>query len=248
MSEAVAGHLTTAAELEGLSEAAAALWAKLAAEAISRQGHFAVALSGGSTPRGLYRLLAAAPWRDRIDWGRCHFFWGDERLVPPDHPDSNFRLAREALLAPLSIPPDRIHRVPVEVGSPETVALAYEGELRRFFAPEPMLEGPRFDLVLLGLGSDGHTASLFPGKSALEESRRWVVATPPGRLPPPVDRVTLTLPALNAARAVAFLVAGADKAPTLRRVLAGDPDLPAARVRPARGSLHWFVDRAAANP
>ncbi len=282
----IQGQLTVAPDLQGVSEAAAELFAELAADAIARRGHFAVALSGGSTPKRLYQLLAGAPWRNRVDWSRCHFFWGDERLVPPDHPDSNYRLARESLLNGLPLSPDQILRVPVEAGDPAAVAAAYEAELRRFFGegpaagdkPLPYTLGeaagdksspygpgsiarhqaagdepltcaaggfPRFDLILLGLGADGHTASLFPGRAAPEERDRWVVATPPGRLPPPVYRVTLTLPVLNAARAVAFLVAGADKAPVLRQILLGEISLPAARVRPVGGRLFWFVDRAA---
>ncbi|MGE5617794.1 MAG: 6-phosphogluconolactonase [Sphingomonadaceae bacterium] len=268
-------NLIVKPNLQRLSEAAAGLFAELAADAIARRGRFAVALSGGSTPKRLYQLLANAPWREQIDWGRCHLFWGDERLVPADHPDSNYRLARETLLRRLPIPLGQIHRVPVEVGVGESVAAAYEAEMRRFFvedtarqhphadeeraagdeaAPgdsEPRhlsggsAETPRFDLVLLGLGSDGHTASLFPGHSAVEEQVRWVVATPSGRLPPPVDRVTLTLPVINAARAVLFLVAGADKAPVLRQVLAGEASLPASLVRPSDGELYWLVDEAA---
>ncbi|MHB8992764.1 MAG: 6-phosphogluconolactonase [Chloroflexota bacterium] len=242
-----------APDLQRLSEAAAGLFVELAGDAVDRRGRFAVALSGGSTPRRLYQLLAGAPWRQRVDWGCCHFFWGDERLVPPDHPDSNYRLARETLLDGLPLSPDQIHRVPVELGEPETVAAAYEEELRRFFGRGPaagdkplsytLEEFPRFDLVLLGLGTDGHTASLFPGQVALEQRDRWAVATPPGRLPPPVDRITLTLPVLNAARIVVFLVAGADKTSVLREILEGESCLPAARVRPTQGELRWFVDR-----
>lgn len=240
-----AEKLVVLPDLEGLSEAAAELMAALAAEAIAHRGRFAVALSGGSTPRRLYQLLATPPWSGRIAWPDCHFFWGDERLVPPDHPESNFHLAQSALLARVPVLPHQIHRVPVETGEPEAVASAYEAELRRFFSPAEG-ETPRFDLVLLGLGSDGHTASLFPERPALEEIHRWVVATPPGWLPPAVDRVTLTLPVLNAARAVAFLVSGADKAPVLRQILEKNADLPAARVQPVEGDLYWFLDEAAA--
>jgi len=237
------GEVRVFPNLEGLSLAAAESFADAAAEAISQRGRFTVALSGGSTPSRLYQLLTLPPLRQRIDWSRCHLFWGDERLVPPDHADSNYRLARETLLDGVPLPVAQIHGVPVEVGEGNDVAQSYEEDLRDFFGRDELW--PRFDLLLLGLGSDGHTASLFPGSPALEESQRWVVATPPGTLPPPVHRVTLTLPAINAAREVLFLVAGADKAGVLHRVLQGDVGLPAARVRPAGGDLYWFVDLAA---
>ncbi len=158
-------------------------------------------------------------------------------------------MIKEALLAHVPISVAQIHRVPTELGDPATVAATYEAEIRNFFKLSPN-EWPRFDLVLLGLGADGHIASLFPGKPAVEETQRLVVATSPGSLPPHVDRVTLTLPVLNAARAVAFIVKGANKAPVLRAAREGLPldgigDVPAARVRPTNGVLHWFVDAAA---
>jgi 6-phosphogluconolactonase len=245
-------------DTEAVSLAAAGLFARRAARSIEERGCFSVALAGGSTPRRLYRLLATPPWREQIDWSRCHLFWGDERLVPPDHPDSNYRLVRETLLDGVPIPASQVHRVPVEAGADGEVAEAYERELRGYFGEDCAL--PRFDLVLLGLGSDGHTASIFPtpplplgeGRGeghgvALprEGSGRWVVATPPGILPPPVHRVTLTLPAINAARSVLFLVTGADKSEALRRVLQGDRSLPATRVHPTRGRLHLLADLAA---
>jgi 6-phosphogluconolactonase len=237
--------VSTTPDLAALSEAAAGFWVQCAADAISRRGRFAIALTGGSTPRRLYELLAAAPWNARIDWAGCHAFWGDERMVPPDDSHSNFLLAQSTLLAHVPIPSRQIHRAPTEAGDPATVAAAYEADLRAFFALSPS-EWPRFDLVLLALGADGHVASLFPGSPTLDETQRLVVASPPGRLPPPLDRVTLTLPVLNAARAVAFLVSGSDKAPALGRALAGEADLPAARVNPVDGALRWFVDVAAA--
>ncbi len=237
-------RLTVTADLAALGAAAADDVLARAASAIASRGRFAIALSGGSTPQPLYERLAASPWRDRTDWSRWHVFWSDERLVPADDPCSNQRLAQQALLGHVPIPAAQIHRVPIDAGPPEVVAAAYEGELRASFLLD---DGslPRFDLILLGLGSDGHTASLFPGAPALDERRRLVVATPPGSLPPAVDRVTFTLPVLNAARAIVFLVSGADKAEALRRVLAGDQSLPAARVQPTDGELHWLVDQAA---
>ena len=218
-----------------------------AAAAQSRR--YAVALSGGSTPKALYGLLAADSYRTRIPWDVVHVFWADERCVPPDSPDSNFRLAHDALLAHVPIPAGNIHRVRTEAGDCATAAAEYARELATWFN---LASGvlPAFDLIWLGLGEDGHTASLFPGAPALEERAAPAVATPPGRLPPSVDRVTLTLPVLNAAHEVVFLVTGAAKAPVVRRVLAapgapGEPLLPAARVRPA-GRLRWILDQAAA--
>jgi 6-phosphogluconolactonase len=191
-----------------------------------------VCLSGGATPKRLYELLASPPFRDRLPWGRVHWFWGDERLVPPDHPASNYRLVRLAMLAAAPVPPGHVHRIPTEGGAAEAAA-RYEGELRGFAR-----EGaPLFDVALLGLGEDGHTASLFPGSPALAERERWAVAVEGAR-------VSLTFPALESARHAVFLVAGAGKHAILGRVLGGE-DLPAARLRPV-GRLHWMLDRAAA--
>jgi len=228
-----------------LAEAAAEHVAAQAATATAARGRFTIALSGGSTPKALYARLADPAWRDAIDWSAWHVFWGDERLVPPDDPNSNVGLAERALLARVPIPAAQVYRVPVDAGGRVAVARAYEAVLRRVFDLAPGA-WPRFDLVLLGLGGDGHTASLFPGHPALDEHTRLVVGTPPGTLPPTLDRVTLTLPVLNTARAVTFLAAGADKAAVLRRVLAGAPDLPAARVRPVDGEVRWLIDAAAA--
>jgi gluconokinase len=240
-----AGDIVITPNVEALSEAAADFLVRRASEAITTRGRFTVALTGGSTPRQLYELLAAAPWSGRLDWGRCHVFWGDERMVARDHQDSNFRLAHSALLAHVPIPAEQIHRIVTESGDPAAQAAAYEADIRSVFGLTTG-ERPRFDLVLLGLGADGHIASLFPGSTTIDEARRLVVASPPGRLPPQVDRVTLTLPVFNAARAVAFLVCGPDKAPALRRALAGDAELPASHVKPDDGVLRWFVDVAAA--
>ena len=235
------------AGLEALSAAAAGEFAELAGEAVVRRGRFAVALAGGSTPRRLYQLLGEAPYRDRVAWDRVEWFWGDERAVPPDHPDSNYGMASAALLGKLDLPPRRIHRIRAEEGDGEAAARAYQEEIARVFGVEPEGPPPAFDLVILGMGPDGHTASLFPGTAALGERRRWVVSH---RVPTlGAERITLTLPVLNRAREIRFLVAGAEKAAPLRAVLEGprDPErLPAQAIRPEAGRLIWLVDEAAA--
>ena len=233
--------------LEEVSREAAARLQRLAAESVVAAGRFSVALSGGSTPRALYELLAEPPFRETIDWPRVHLFWGDERFVSADHPDSNYRLAREALISKVPIPSLNVHPIPTEDSDPEAAAARYEETLRHFFV---LSEGdvPRFDLVFLGLGADGHTASLFPGSPALSESHRLVVATYVQKLA--AWRLTLTPPVLRAARHVIFLVCGPDKASALQEVLKGpyDPQrLPAQLVRPEEGSLTWLVDEAAAS-
>jgi 6-phosphogluconolactonase len=202
-------------------------------------GAFHIALAGGSTPRALYELLA----QSGADFAQWHIYFGDERAVPPDHADSNFRMASEAWLARGGVPAAQVHRIRGELDAPAAAA-SYEEELAQSFGTR---EVPRFDLVLLGMGADGHTASLFPGTTALSEARRTVAATWVEKLA--ANRITLTLRTLNAARHVLFLVAGADKAPALREVLfarEGAPQLPAARVRPWDGEVTWMVDRAAA--
>jgi 6-phosphogluconolactonase len=213
-----------------------------AEEAVRERGRFAWALSGGSTPRALFRLLAGPPQRERMPWSAAHVFWGDERHVPPDHPDSNFRMARESLLDAVPIPPGNIHRILAEEPA-DAAAADYEAELRAFFALAPG-EWPRFDLVLLGLGKEAHTASLFPGGEAVRETRRLVVA--PWVESQRTHRITLTPPVLNHARLVAFLVTGEDKAEALRAVLEGerDPDRYPAQI--VEGNRLWMVDEAAA--
>lgn len=237
-----ADHATVTVEdnLETLTRTAADLVIGVASTARDRQ--FRVALSGGSTPRRLFDLLSAAPLRDRVDWSRWCIYWADERLVAADHVDSNYHLAETRLLSRVPVDRAHVHRAPVEAGTAEQVAQAYEDELRAEVDGTPDAP-PVFDLVLLGMGSDGHTASLFPGKPSLAETLRWIVASTPGVLPPLVDRVTLTLPVLNAARSVLFLVVGADKSAALKDVLSGSSALPASRVHSAR--VHWLVDRAA---
>ncbi|HUS16794.1 MAG TPA: 6-phosphogluconolactonase [Chloroflexia bacterium] len=231
-----------------LAARAAERFAELADEAAAEYCSLSVALAGGSTPKALYDLLAAPPYHGRINWPLVHCFFGDERLVPPTDKDSNYGMAHATLLSRVPIPEANIHRLPTEDADADAAARAAEEDLRAHFNPAPGAL-PRFDLVLLGLGDDGHTASLFPGQPAVEEETRLVVPTPPGRLPPPVDRLTLTLPVINAAAHVIFLVAGAGKAAAVRQVLAPEPDgalLPAARVQPSNGTLTWLLDDAAA--
>ena len=229
-----------------LARAAAEHFATLATEALAARGRFAVALSGGSTPHPTYALLASPEFAGRVDWPRVHVFWGDERGVPPDHPDSNYRMAREALLDHVPLPAHNVHRIHGEM-EPQQAAAGYEHTLRAFFAQHPGRPSPRFDLILLGMGDDGHTASLFPGTAALHEGARWVVAHYVHKLR--VWRVTLTPVAINAAAHVTFLVSGAGKAERLRQVLNGpyQPDvLPVQIVRPTDGRLLWLADAAAA--
>jgi 6-phosphogluconolactonase len=238
------GTVRTFDNAEAVSRAAADEFVRCAGEAVAARGRFAVALSGGSTPRRLYQLLAGPPWRDRVEWDRVEVFWGDERCVPPDHPDSNYRMAREALLSHVPVPAGQVHRLEADRPDHDDATRAYQETLARAFgsAAEP----PRFDLVLLGMGPDGHTASLFPQTAALGQTARWVVANFVPKFD--ADRLTLTYPVLNRAREVLFLVCGADKADVLREVLEGPADprrLPSQAVRP-EGALLWFVDRAAA--
>lgn len=228
-----------------VARAAAEEVARAAAHAVAARRRFTVALAGGSTPRRLYALLAEAsgPFRGRIPWSATHVFFGDERSVPPEHPDSNYRAAREALLD--HVPVASVHPIPAD--EPDA-AERYEDELRSFFGVVSGGPPPRLDLVLLGLGPDGHTASLFPGSAALDEGARWVISTFVDRLG--TRRTTLTLPVLNRARGVVFLVSGAGKAAALAGVLEpapGGAPLPAARVRPVRGEVLWIIDAAAAS-
>lgn len=210
---------------------------------LHERGRFTWALSGGSTPRALYRLLASDEYRERLPWRAIHFFWGDERHVPPDGAESNFRMAREAMLDAVPVPAENIHRIAGEEPDAERAAKLYEDELRSFFALAPG-EWPRFDLVLLGLGKDGHTASLFPGSDAVRERERLVVA--PWVEAQRAFRITLTPPVLSHARRALFLVGGEEKAAALQAVLAGrrEPDrYPAQAVE---GDRLWLVDREAA--
>jgi 6-phosphogluconolactonase len=227
---------------ESLSRAAAALLVKQANLAVAARGRFSVALSGGATPRRTYELLAAPPLADQAPWDRVHVFWGDERCVPLNDLRSNARLAQEAWLDRVPIPADQIY--PMDCASdPAAAARQYEAQLREFFAGQP----PVLDLVLLGLGLDGHTASLFPGTAVLKEGEHW--AGEVYRAEPDPCRVTLTAPLINQAAVVAFLVAGGAKAGVLREVLNGprDPErLPAQLIQPHPGKLLWLTDLAAA--
>jgi 6-phosphogluconolactonase len=210
---------------------------------LSRGRPFSLAIAGGSTLRPLYRRLAHEPYRSRLPWARIHIFWTDERCVSPEHAESNFGAAWRALLSRVPIPPANIHRIPVGHPHPD---LAYERVLRRFFRHgRPPL--PRFDLLILGLGVDGHAASLFPNDPALDVDDRWVTTAAGGT--PPLPRITLTLPALTRARRILWLASGPTKASAVRRVLRGPgrlDGLPAQRIQPRRGSALWLVDRQAA--
>ncbi len=242
--------------LEALSRAAAECMCTLALECVNEQGMFTVALSGGKTPRLLYENLALPPYDTRMPWPHIHLFWGDERCVPPDHPDSNFAMAFRALISRAPVPSQNVHRIPAEIGPPEDAAEAYDQILRGFFEPLIKSEAhsassargdpfPSFDLILLGMGKDGHTASLFPGDPALEEGKRWAAAvhTPHGS--PPVPRITLTLPVINRAGCILFMVSGSGKGEVVGQILE-DPDTagrlyPAARVSP-EGRVLWLID------
>ncbi|HLJ80450.1 MAG TPA: 6-phosphogluconolactonase [Ktedonobacterales bacterium] len=237
-------HLEVLDNLSAIAARAADLFVCRAREA-SASDHFTVALSGGSTPKALHNLLAAPPYRDQVDWSRVEFYWGDDRTVAPDDPESNFRMARETLLDKLPIRETQIHRIHTEL-APTTAAALYEDELRQEFQ---LSQGqlPRLDLIYLGMGPDGHTASLFPHTAALGVTDRLVTANEVPQLS--TTRITLTAPVLNNAATIAFLVAGADKAGALAAVLEGprDPDTyPSQRIAPTDGDLYWLVDRAAA--
>lgn len=233
-------------DLESLSRQAAEQFVRLAQQQAHEGCRFSVALAGGSTPRRLYELLASELYRSRVPWERVSVFWGDERCVPADHPDSNFRAANELLLTRVPLPAANIHRVPTGQDDPASTAMTYEHALRAFFKLQDEA-WPEFDLILLGLGEDGHTASLFPHSAALQEQHRLVVATTGGK--PPLPRVSLTIPVLNHARHVVWLVSGQKKASVARDVLEGADranGLPAQRIRPTHGEAVWFLDHAAA--
>lgn len=224
-----------------LAHAAAEMFVALSIPAISEQGRFTVALSGGSTPKTLYQLLAHEPYASQIEWAHVHLFWGDERCVPADHPDSNYRMAREALLQHVPLLTENIHPMHGDI-DPAQASAEYEQQLRIFFGNGL----PVFDLILLGMGDDGHTASLFPGTAAIHEQNRWVIGHYVEKLES--WRLTLTPVVINAAAQVTFLVAGKSKAERLRDVLKGpyQPDvLPSQIVKPTEGKLLWLVDEEA---
>jgi 6-phosphogluconolactonase len=226
--------LNSAAEM---FQSAADELARLAHAAVTTCGKFAVALSGGSTPKTLYSLLAT---RSDIPWTQTYFFFGDERHVPPDHPDSNYRMAYAAMLS--HAPQENVFRVHTEQPDANAAALAYEETLRSFFHLKPG-EFPRFDLTLLGLGPDGHTASLFPGSAALQETQRLVVANWVQQFSS--YRITFTYPVLNRSACVLFMASGKEKAHALHQILEGSDDLPAKHVRPIDGTVIWMIDRNA---
>jgi 6-phosphogluconolactonase len=244
------GRVEVFATTNALMEAAAAEFVRSAGEAIRASGRFAVALSGGATPKGLYARLASASYAALVDWSRVVVFWGDERCVPPGNPASNYRMVRESLLDHVPVPAASVHRIRGET-DPMEAAAAYERELRQAFAtpdgPPRRTAGARFDLVLLGLGNDGHTASLFPGTVPLHETARWTMAHHVAALS--MWRITLTPVVINAAAEVTFVVSGHEKAAILSRVIEGPyaPDaLPAQAVAPRDGRLRWLADAAAA--
>ena len=230
-------------DAEAVARGAAERFVELGQAAIDARGCFSVGLAGGSTPKRAYELLASEAYREQLNWSKVHIFFGDERCVPPDHSESNYRMANEALISRVSIPPPNVHRIN-GLGDAVANASLYEDELRTFFNAASW---PRFDLVLLGMGDDGHTASLFPGTKALVEPRAWVVANWVEKFG--AFRITLTAPAINHAANIAFLVTGATKAERLLEVLRGalDPEkLPSQLIQPLDGSLFWLVDKAAA--
>jgi len=231
---------------QDLFAAAAEEVVRAANDAVAQRGRFTIALSGGSTPRNLFNLLATNA-RTVLPWDRMFFFWGDERHVPPTDPESNYRMADESLLSKVPVPPANVFRIAVENPDAAAAAAAYEQTLQKFFALSPG-QFPIFDLILLGMGPDGHTASLFPGTAGLQERSRLVIANWVEKFK--TNRITLTLPVLNAARCVTFLVSGTDKASALHAVLEGDApgeQYPSKLVRPTDGKLIWLVDRAAAS-
>ncbi len=234
--------------LHELSTAAAELFCQVAEQSVKEHDHFTVALSGGSTPRLLYEHLSWEPYLNRIPWPKTHIFWGDERYVASDHPDSNFAMASQALIQHIPLPAEHIHRIQTELASPEQTAEAYETTLRNclsvFDRRSQQNNVPVFDLILLGMGPDGHTASLFPESPVLEEQARWVSATPVPKLNPPVQRITLTYPVLNAGKTVLFLVSGGEKHALVQQILEHPQQAwqkyPAARVNPSR-NLVWLL-------
>jgi 6-phosphogluconolactonase len=230
---------------EEVARAGARLFVELAWQAIARNDVFSIALAGGNTPRAMYRLLAGGEFGDQVDWSKVQVFWGDERAVPPDHPESNYGMARRELLIHVPIPPANVHRMEADRPHLGRAAQDYEDVIRRHI-PLNARGFPRFDLILLGMGPEGHTASLFPGAHGIKETSRWVSTPMVTKLKS--RRMTLTLPVLNAAEYVLFLVCGSEKAAILREVLEGtnDPPLPAQMVTAPEGHRAILADEAAA--
>ncbi len=237
-------HTAIYPDIDTLSQQAAQHIVRIAQESIVTRGRFTIALSGGTTPRELYSLLGTEPYRSQIDWNLVHIFWGDERCVPADSPDSNYHMADEVLLSKIPISALQIHRMPADQPDRDAASQAYTVEMQRSFGTNDI---PDFDLIQLGMGPEGHTASLFPHLPSLHEQRRLVM---PVSVPkPPPDRLTFTPPLLNAARTILFLVTGSEKADALQAVLEGpyQPDeYPAQIVRPTNGEVVWMVDKDAA--
>ncbi len=232
---------------DALTERAVALFLEAARDAVQARGRFTVALTGGSGPVGTYERLARSP--EAVDWAKAFIFLGDERFVPPDDARSNYGQARRLLLDHVPVPPDQVFPVPTGAASPAEAASEYAETLARVFGVTPGGPLPAFDLILLGMGDDGHCASLFPHMPTLAVADAWTVSSPPGTLPPPVNRVTVTFPVLNAARRVVFLVGGENKASAVKDIFEGGATVeqhPAAGVNPAHGTLTWLLDKAAA--
>jgi 6-phosphogluconolactonase len=234
---------------------AARRFARLADQYVVGSGRFTVALSGGSTPKAMFSLLAQSPFVETIPWSAIYFFWGDERCVPPDHADSNYRMTFETLLSKVPVPEENIFRVPAELSDPNLAAQNYSNTLLQFFlkavdtgATAPLSNVPRFDLVFLGMGPDGHTASLFPGTDALHNDTDIVTANYVEKFK--AHRITLTAKTINNARNITFLIAGQDKAETLKNVLEGERNIelyPSQMIHPSKGTLLWLADEAAAS-
>jgi len=240
----MAGNLVVCADHAALNVKAAESIRDIVKKAIFGSGTCAVSLSGGTTPKSLYALMATPEWRDQFEWKHVHLFWGDERCVPITHADSNYAMVERELLSKIEIPEKNVHRFPVELNEADAIAAAYERELREFFGTNGF---PRFDLVLLGLGENGHTLSLFPNRPVLNETKRLVVADWVEEVK--LHRLTMTAPLINAARQIVFLVSGAGKAQVLKDVLEGprQPEqLPAQLIAPSSGRLTWLVDKEAA--
>jgi 6-phosphogluconolactonase len=214
----------------------------LVERALATEGRFVLCLSGGSTPKRMYQMLAADPLRGKMPWDRVHLFWGDERFVGRDDPESNYRMAHEAMIAHVPIPAANVHPVPV-TGTAEQAAASYEATLKAFHGSDALSPArPFFDVMLLGMGDDGHTASLIPGTPSLDERKAWVTTVKGAR---PETRITMTFPLIDSSKIVAFLIAGGAKRDILARVRGGDKSLPSARVAPV-GQLRFFIDAAAA--
>ena len=237
-------HIAIYPDIHTLSQQAADYIVRIANESIALHGRFTIALTGGTTPGELYGLLGDEPYRSQIDWQQGHIFWGDERCVPRENPDSNFHLAQEVLLNNIAIPESHIHRMPADQSDRDAASQAYTVEMQHTFGTSGI---PSFDLIHLGMGPEGHTASLFPHQASLHEKKRLVM---PVSVPkPPPDRLTFTPPLLNEARNVLFLVTGSDKADALQAVIEGEyqpEEYPAQIVRPLNGEVVWMLDRAVA--